>query len=627
MTLTVTSEQQPVEVPTYHPAAADSRRGGQLLIVDFEQLGNSAVYRTFGWSGQEDTYVWTIGGGSGLRLPPAAEVSPLVLDIDFSICIIEPLLNAAVVRVFANGHPIGAARVTGRTRLRCAIPAGLVLAGEPIDLRLLHPCFVRTDFIDFGADDRPLGLCVYTVCVYAPWLMSAAAHLLPSAPDCVLIHATAPSGVPAGQAVARFVYRFGMTAPDRHRLGNGWRFDHEGNTWADARTCHVELPAPPQPGQYVARFDIRPMLIRHISPTQRISILLAGAVIGQFRVGIGTSLSIPLPPELFEPGQVLRFDFAAHDGVPMHEFDSSRTPCFLSFILDAIEIQSLPLRHSGLAGLRSDDAALPAPVATSERFLEHPVDDLPGAVKDALGVDMAEILRQFESLGDNCSFGLAQQKGGCDVLGLLRFANTPLPKLLTALEDEFRAASDKAQITMQWVPSDPGEFVLSVERYGIRWHSNVFDVSADQATIFAQQTMRLSYLRRKFYEGLNAGRKIFAISRAEPKKNPIPIPDADELPYWEAAPESFRLAEILPLFLKLNEYGTNTVLYLTRCANGRRSGTVELIAPGIMRGYVDDFVITQHVDTKDHAAWLRIAVNAWLLHQGPNASFRNKPAS
>src|SRR5208337_3479651 len=107
-----------------------------------------------------------------------------------------------------------------------------------------------------------------------------------------------------------------------------------------------------------------------------------------------TSLSVSLPPELLEPGQVLQFGFAALDGVPMHGFDSAQTPYFLSFILDAIGIRSLPLRHAGWAGLRSDDAASATPVAISERFLEESVDDLPGAVKDTLGADMAEILRQ-----------------------------------------------------------------------------------------------------------------------------------------------------------------------------------------------------------------------------------------
>jgi hypothetical protein len=139
--------------------------------------------------------------------------------------------------------------------------------------------------------------------------------------------------------------------------------------------------------------------------------------------------------------------------------------------------------------------------------------------------------------------------------------------------------------------------------------------------------MRLAYLRRKFYEALRAGRKIITISRAEPRKQPIPVPFVAQPDVWEERSERLRFAEVLPLFLHLNEYSTNTLLYLTRCSHNRPSGTVELIAPGVMRGYVEDFVILPDLHNGDRAAWLRVAVNAWLLDKGPNASFRNTATS
>lgn len=55
----------------------------------------------------------------------------------------------------------------------------------------------------------------------------------------------------------------------------------------------------------------------------------------------------------------------------------------------------------------------------------------------------AEILGQFESLGDNCEFGLVQRIGGIEPLGLLRFAGFHIPveyrlnRLLDALERGF----------------------------------------------------------------------------------------------------------------------------------------------------------------------------------------------
>jgi hypothetical protein len=197
---------------------------------------------------------------------------------------------------------------------------------------------------------------------------------------------------------------------------------------------------------------------------------------------------------------------------------------------------------------------------------------------------------------------------------------------MTALDDEFRAVLDKTKIEMRWVQGGPGEFVLYVEQYGLRWHTRVSDADADHATLLAQQTMRLSYLRRKFYESAKAGRKIFIIVRAEPRKHPVPMPDANARADWEERPEPLRVADLMPLLFKLNEYGTNTILYLTRCERGRQSGTVELIAPRIMRGYMDDFVILENVDIRDHVTWMRIAVNAWLLHRDQNLLDQQKAA-
>jgi hypothetical protein len=617
-----TEVRSAVPQATDAPPAA-SPRGGAFFILDFHEKGNSAAYRQSGWSGQEDTHVWTLEDHSILHLPPAIEITPLIVDIDFDIGRTRALVTTALIRVFVNDVHVGAARATGRSRLQCPIPADVIRPGTPIEIRLEHPCYARVDFIDLSRDDRVLGLCLYSLAVYPPWMVTAASTLLPRPDGQQWLKALPEPASLGGDASTGAVYRFAADAAGRLPLTSDWRFDEAGNAWAAARECHVDVPAPQRAGRYLVRFDLVPLRIRTVLGWQRMTILLNGAVIGQFRMGSDTLLSLPLPPELIEWGGTLKFCFLLPDGALIHDLDSEQRRQFLSFILDSIAIESVPNAHAGLARLRFDDVAPAAAIAVSERFLDESVEELPAAVHDALGIDVAEIMRVFESLGDNCAFGLAQRKAGADVLGLLRFANSPLKHLMSALEDEFQAIAETAKLEMRWVPSDPGEFILSLNEYGLRWHTNVFDASVDQPTLFAQQSMRLSYLRRKFYEGLKAGRKIFTISRAEPRKHPIPMPDADELPYWEEKPEPLRLAELLPLYGILNRYGTNTLLYLVPVARGRRSGTVELLAPGVMRGYVDDFVITPDPKTRDHAAWLRVAVNAWLLDKGPNASFRN----
>jgi hypothetical protein len=478
-----------------------------------------------------------------------------------------------------------------------------------------------------GREDRLLAICFYAVRVYPPSMKQAMDRFAPKPAVGRHVNAVVPAAAPDYEPSDRAVYRFRTTDPDRTLLDVGWLHDPDGDAWADARVCTLDVPAPSRAGAYLASVTLSPLYIRSVKTFQRINVLLRGAVIGQFRVGVETSLAIPLPSELYEVGGALRFTFVMPDGLPLHQFDPSQPPNFLSFLLDSIEIVPIPQRHTAVACVREDDIFAPKPMAISDRFLDESVEELPEAVKSALGIGMPDILKHFESLGDNCSFGLAQRKGGCEVLGLLRFGNTPLRALMTALDDEFRGAANAAELKLRLPDGPNGEYNLYVDRYGIRWHTNVYGGTGDEATVFAQQTMRLSYLRRKFYEALRAGRKIMTVSRAEPFKHPIPLAFAGEPTVWEEQSHLLQRAEVLPLFLRLNDYGTNTLLYLRRCSNNRRSGTVELLAPGLMRGYVDDFVITPELDNHDHAAWLRVAVNAWLLDQGPNAAFRDKAKS
>ena len=622
-TTPVARPSKPAAPPVAAPPAAE-RRGGSVFVVDFHRDGNSAPYRMAGFSGQEQGHVWSLLSGCALRLPAPFDTTALTIELDFGVPTGGPALKAAVVRVFVNGHLVGSAAVIGWTRLRCDVPEGVIAPNQPIDLRIEHPCYVRMDHLGLSHDDRPLGLAFYAIRLYPPWMKPAMERFALKPPEGKIVQAASPSTLAAPPS-ERMSFRFGTADAGRTMLREGWLHGPDGAAWADARVCTLELPAPSGGGPYIAQFTLSPLYIRSFMASQRINILLGGAVIAQYVTGTNTTLAVPLPGELFEPDGVLKFAFAMPDGLPMHPFDPTQSPNFLSFMLESIDIVPLPPRHAALAKLRDDDITPPAPIAVSDRFLHEPVAELPGAIKAALGVEITEILQQFESLGDNCAFGLAQRKGGCEVLGLLRFGNTPLKSLIGALNDEFKAAADKAELKLGLPDGPDSEYCLYADRYGIRWHTNVYGGgNVDQDTIYAQQTMRLAYLRRKFYEALRAGRKIATISRAEPRKHPIPLLFAAEPEVWEEKPEALRFAEVLPLFLKLNEYGTNTLLFLTRCAHRRLSGTVELLAPGVMRGYVEDFVILPDLTNGDHAAWLRVAANAWLLDRGPNASFRNK---
>jgi hypothetical protein len=132
-----------------------ARCGGSILIVDFHRHGNSARYRKSGWSGQEEGHVWSLSGESVLQLPPRQEDGAFTVEVDFSIGVSRFGLRTAVMRIFANGHCLGRVRARGWTRVRCNVPAGLIAPDEPLTLRFEHPCYIRLDYLDPGAENRP----------------------------------------------------------------------------------------------------------------------------------------------------------------------------------------------------------------------------------------------------------------------------------------------------------------------------------------------------------------------------------------------------------------------------------------------------------------------------------------
>ncbi|WP_216856578.1 hypothetical protein, partial [Acidisphaera sp. S103] len=71
--------------PTEAREDVQNSRGGTIFVVDFHRDGNSAAHRTFGWSGQEQTHVWSVEGSCGLQLPSQTASTPLAVEVDFTI--------------------------------------------------------------------------------------------------------------------------------------------------------------------------------------------------------------------------------------------------------------------------------------------------------------------------------------------------------------------------------------------------------------------------------------------------------------------------------------------------------------------------------------------------------------
>jgi hypothetical protein len=599
-----------------------------FLAIDFRGTGNSALYRSYGWSGQEADAVWAIGGKSGMTLPPIASSDAMYMDIDVDPCTMPPNILAQVFRIRVNGHLVGGVRIGGRSTVRCRVAPEILGDGEPIEIGFEHPCFVRMDMAGRHKDDRRLALRFRAMTIYSGAMAPLLATRLARAVKGDLLELRAEHGetfrVTEPGKDHRF-YEFASDNPAADFLREGWYKDSTGSIFSSAVTCRIELPVPAEKSPHRLRINLVPLTLRDLMPRQSITVTLQDCVIGQFRLSSDTVLSLPLPMELVEGFPTLKLTFVVPLGVSMADFpgDGERR---LGFLLERIDIEPVPAHLADIVDMRGDDADAFSPIAASARFLDTPLGDMPDAVEQALGIKLDVILRQFESMGDNCAFGLAQRKGGIEVLGLLRFANTPLKTLINGMNDgEFQAAVDPAEMIVRvHDEGDPREYMLWLDRYGVRWHTQIRENEADAESVYQQQTVKVGYLRRKFVEGIRAGRKIYTLARVDPIKINKVMPAWGESWKYEVLRENLRAAEVLPIFLQLNRHAKNTLLYfVTGGRYRRRSGTVEMLAPGLLVGHIDVPTILEDVNIRDNAEdWLRMIVNARILEHSANSAFR-----
>jgi hypothetical protein len=230
----------------------------------------------------------------------------------------------------------------------------------------------------------------------------------------------------------------------------------------------------------------------------------------------------------------------------------------------------------------------------SSGFGTHPGIDLNEWVTRRTSLTLPELAASFESIGDNCEFGLVQRRCDTEPLGLLRFSGAFSNDVVRGIEMEFEGIGEPEDITPT-LEGDDGkrEFMIRERKYGLVYHTFVYEGERTTDLMRQQEATRLKFLRRKFVEELDAGEKIFVFKRATP------------------VPES----EIFPLFLALNRRRPNTLLWVVPEEPGRPSGTVEVLMTGLLKGYIDRFAPGDNAHDFSFDAWVRICVHAFLLNR------------
>ncbi len=346
----------------------------------------------------------------------------------------------------------------------------------------------------------------------------------------------------------------------------GWSDPEPGETWSLGAESRLVIPAPARPSPYVMALKVRPLVADAGLPLQRLRVTVNGVEVGSFVLHRASVRACLLPADLVAARPSLEICF--------HLPDAAR-PVDVGLNADR---RWLGVAFSTVTLYPDSQPALP--------------DTLRAAAGDTAAAELApsDLLSRFESLGQNCEFGLVQRQAGAEPLGLLRFSSTPLPQLLAALEARLEGMGSAATTEVLISPNGQ-EYMVKDRRFGFLYHAwvNVDEMSPE--AILQREIRRIPLLVRKLLEDLAAAEKIFVFKG------------------MEAVSEE----EALPLAMALRRYGPNTLL-LTTLADARHpGGTVEWRGPGLLVGYLDRFAPEHNAHDFLFDQWIGLCRAAWRL--------------
>lgn len=201
-----------------------------------------------------------------------------------------------------------------------------------------------------------------------------------------------------------------------------------------------------------------------------------------------------------------------------------------------------------------------------------------------------ELMLRFESVGENCEFGLVQRRCGAEPLGLFRFASAPLPKLLAGLEQGFEGLSDPDNLEVQLSPNGR-EYMVYDRKYQVLYHAWVLAEEMSPEAVHQREVRRLPLLVRKLIEDLKQAEKIFIFHGMGP------LSDADAQ----------------GLLDRLRRFGPNTLLWLELADAAHPAGTVGRVGEGLLKGYMDRFAPGENAHDLSLDCWVAVCREAYRL--------------
>ena len=209
-----------------------------------------------------------------------------------------------------------------------------------------------------------------------------------------------------------------------------------------------------------------------------------------------------------------------------------------------------------------------------------------------------DILGRFQSLGDNCEFGLVQRWAGAEPLDLLRFASFHAPAedrlrlTAEALAAGFDGLGDPACVVCEYLGDVwPRPYAVWETRWNLHYHPERTENDITEEALHAQQVRTLPFRRRKLFEDLAAAHRIFV---------------------WKSNVATTE-SDVRMLLACLRRFGPNRLLWVRPVHGDKPPGHAEDAGDGLLMGYVARLAPYDNAADADHASWLAVCMNTLIV--------------
>jgi len=200
----------------------------------------------------------------------------------------------------------------------------------------------------------------------------------------------------------------------------------------------------------------------------------------------------------------------------------------------------------------------------------------------------ADLVLQFESVGDNCEFGLVQRLAGAEPLGLLRFAGAPQRNLLGGLNARFADIADPNHVR---IVAENGEFMVKLTKYDFTFHAHVKIGDMAPDVLHRQQCRTIGFLTTKLMTDLETPTKVLVFRQNEP----------------------LSAADLVDLRIALSAYGPSILLWVQEASPGHPPGSVVVADERMMAGYVRRLAERESVPNLDFESWMQVLRRAHAI--------------